>query len=58
MFKELRRLANRYKYLTKGTNTISFLTLQETKKIPRNKTITYARITVDYQPQKKDPFRV
>ena len=34
------------------------MNLEETKKIPRDRVVTYARIVVDYQPQKTDPNRV
>ena len=54
---KLGRLAQGYKN-TKGTNTIRFMNKQMIKKIPSNCTITYARIVVNYQPQKKDPNRV
>ena len=42
---------------TKGTNTIVFLDHDGICTIPTNKTITYARIVVDYRPQKEDPNR-
>ena len=32
--------------------------LDEIKTIPRDQVVTYARIVVDYRPQKKDPNRV
>ena len=56
MCKELGQLAQGHKNLTNGTNTLKFLTLDEIKMIPKNKTVTYARITVDYRPQKKRPI--
>jgi hypothetical protein len=31
---------------------------KEIKKIPQDRTVTYARIVVDYRPQKDDPNRV
>ena len=43
---------------TKGTETMRFLELDEIKNIPKDRTITYARIVVDARPQKKDPNRV
>ena len=43
---------------TKGTNTVRFLTHAEIAKIPSDCTVTYARIVVDYRPQKDDPNRV
>ena len=57
MCKELGRLAHGYGD-TKGTNTIHFMSLDEIKQIPGDRTVTYARIVVDYQPQKTDPNRV
>ena len=42
----------------KGTNTVKFLTHDEIQKIPPNRTVTYARIVIDYRPQKDDPNRV
>ena len=30
----------------------------EIKRIPKDRTVTYARIVVDYRPQKEDPNRV
>ena len=40
----------------KGTKTMRFLELDEIKNIPRDRTVTYARIVVDYRPQKKAPI--
>ena len=57
MCKELGRLAQGYGE-TAGTNTIRFLTHEEIRCIPKDRTITYARIVVDYRPQKADPNRV
>ena len=57
MAKELGRLAQGYGD-TKGTNTIRFLTHEEIRNIPADRTVTYARIVVDYRPQKDDPNRV
>ena len=37
-----------------GTNTIFFITHKD---VPKNKTVTYGRIVVDYHPQKADPHR-
>ena len=42
----------------KGTDTVQFLTHQEILAIPKDRTVTYARIVVDYRPQKDDPNRV
>ena len=57
MCNELGRLSNGYKK-TKGTRTIKFMTHEEIKKIPKDRTVTYPRIVVDYRPQKPDPNRV
>ena len=54
---ELGRLTQGYKD-TKGTNTMRFLALNEIPGIPRDRVVTYARIVVDYRPQKADPNRV
>ena len=35
-----------------------FLDLEGIKNIPKDRVVTYARIVVDYRPQKKDPNRV
>eukprot|EP00970_Alexandrium_tamarense_P017799 scaffold11398_cov137-Alexandrium_tamarense.AAC.1 len=43
---------------TKGTDTIVFLDRIGIKNIPKDRVITYARIVVDYRPQKEDPNRV
>ena len=39
-------------------NTIFVLDHEQIKRIPKSKTITYARLVVDFRPQKKDPNRV
>ena len=57
MCKELGRLAQGYGE-TEGTDTLRFLTHEETRNIPKDRTVTYMRIVVDYRPQKKDPNRV
>ena len=57
MCKELGRLTQGY-HDTKGTNTCVPLTINEIHNIPADRTITYARIVVDYRPQKADPYRV
>ena len=54
MCKELGRLAQGYGD-TKGTNTIRFMNLSEIKDIPKDRVVTYARIVVDYRPQKNSP---
>ena len=48
------RLSNGYKY-TKGTQTIKYMTHEEIKCIPGDRTVTYARIVVDFRPQKQTP---
>ena len=57
MAKEFGRLAQGWKD-TKGTNTIEFMSHEEIAKIPKGKIVTYARIVVDFRPQKEDPNRV
>ena len=42
---------------TKGMDAIFVLTRAQIKAIPKHKTITYARLVVDYRPQKEDPNR-
>ena len=41
-----------------GTNTVFFLSHDEIRNIPKDRTVTYARVVVDYRPQKEDPNRV
>eukprot|EP00804_Cyclotella_cryptica_P013531 CCRYP_017239-RA/>CCRYP_017239-RA protein AED:0.45 eAED:0.45 QI:0/0/0/1/1/1/2/0/507 len=41
-----------------GTNTIFFMSHKDIQNIPSDRTITYARVVVDYRPQKQDPNRV
>eukprot|EP00804_Cyclotella_cryptica_P020908 CCRYP_009248-RA/>CCRYP_009248-RA protein AED:0.33 eAED:0.26 QI:0/0/0/1/1/1/2/0/567 len=57
MCKELGRLAQGWNGNNR-TDTIFFMTHDEIKCIPRDRTVTYARIVVDYRPQKDDPNRV
>ena len=54
MAKELGRLAQGLPG-TEGTNTIMFMTHNDIANIPSDRTVTYARIVVDYRPQKKRP---
>ena len=42
----------------KGTNTLFVLTHEEIANIPKDRTVAYAKIVVDYRPQKEDPNRV
>ena len=58
MCKKLGRLAQGYREkraddYVKGTNTVLFMNLDEIKTIPKDQVVTYARIVVDCQPQKK-----
>ena len=39
---------------TPGTNTVFTIDLEQIKKIPSDQVVTYARIVMDYRPQKKD----
>jgi hypothetical protein len=57
MSKELGRLAQGFND-TEGTETIFLMSKDEIKEIPKDRTVTYARIVVDYRPQKADPNRV
>jgi hypothetical protein len=41
-----------------GTDTVFFMNHDEIKNIPKDRTVTYARVVVDYRPQKQDPNRV
>ena len=42
----------------KGTDTVKFMTQNQIHNIPKDKTVTYAHIFVDYRPNKTDPNRV
>jgi hypothetical protein len=57
MCKELGHLANDWEN-EEGTKTIEFMSIDEIKEIPKGCIVTYARIVVDYCPQKKDPNQV
>ena len=57
MCKELGRLAQGFED-TDGTDTVRFLTHDKIRDIPPDRTVTYARIVVDYRPQKSDPNRL
>ena len=57
MAKELGRLAQDWGTM-KGTNTIEFMSLDKIARIPKGKVVTYARIVVNFRPQKEDPNRV
>ena len=43
---------------TKGTNSMFVLSHDKIRTIPADRTVTYARIVVDYRPQKADPNMV
>jgi hypothetical protein len=43
---------------TKGTDLIFVMTHKDIINIPKDCVVTYARLVVDYRPQKKDPNRV
>ena len=53
MCKELGKISNGWKD-TEGTQTVRFLIHEEIVVIPSDRTITYARIVVNYQKQKSD----
>ena len=57
MHKELGNIAQGHGE-TKGTDTVHFLSHEQISKIPKDRTVTYARIVVDYCPQKDDPNQV
>ncbi len=42
----------------KGTTSIFVMTHEEIRKIPKTQTVTYARVVVDFQPQKADPHQI
>ena len=54
---ELDRLAQGFEDRP-GTNTIKFMTHEEIKNIPTDRTVTYAQIVVDYRAHKDDLNRV
>jgi hypothetical protein len=58
MSKELHRLAQGKPGVMKATNTIIFLSCDEIRHIPKDRTFTYARIIIDHWPQKEDPNRI
>ena len=43
---------------TRGTDTIFFMNHQEISRIPKDRTVTYLKVVVDYRPQQQDPNRV
>jgi hypothetical protein len=42
----------------KGTNSIFVMTYAEIPHIPKGQTVTYARVVVDFRPQKADPHHI
>ncbi len=42
----------------KGTNAIFVMTHTEIPNIPKDRTVTYARVVVDFRPHKEDPHRI
>ena len=58
MCKELGRLSQGFEGLVEGANTVFFVDRQQIREIPKEKTVTYARIVFDYLPQKANPRRV
>ena len=58
MSKELHRLAQGKEGVTVGTNTIFYLTHDKIRRIPKDRTVTYARIVIDHHSQKDDPNQV
>ena len=43
---------------TKGKNSIFVMNHDEIANIPKDRVVTYARVVVDFRPQKEDPNRV
>ncbi len=58
MSKELHHLAQGKEGVTVGTNMVFYLTHNEIRCIPKDRTVTYAQIVIDHRPQKDDPNRV
>ena len=58
MCKDLGTLSQGHKVLVEGTNTFFFVSHDKIRDKPPDKTVTYVRIFVDYQPQKSDSNRV
>ena len=42
----------------KSSNTVFVMTHDKIARIPKEKTVTYARVIPDYRPQKDDPYRI
>ncbi len=58
MSKERHQLAQGCPGITKGTNTIFYLSHAEILSIPNDRTVTYGRIVIYHRPQKEDPNHV
>ncbi len=58
IIKERHCLAQGCTGITKGTNTIFFLSYAYICNIPSDRTVTYTQIVIDHRPQKEDPNRV
>jgi hypothetical protein len=58
MIKELHRLAQGKPGIVKATNTIFFLSHDEIRHIPKDQTVTHARIVINHRLQKEDPNRI
>ena len=58
MSKELHRLAQGKDDVKVGTNTIFYLTHDEIRRIPKDRTVMYAQIVINHRPQKDDPNQV
>jgi hypothetical protein len=58
MSKELHHLAQGKEGVTGGTNTIFYLTHDEIRRIPKDRTVTYTQIVINHCPQKDNPNRV
>jgi hypothetical protein len=58
MSKKLHHLAQGKEGVTVGTNTIFYLTHDERRRIPKDRTVTYAQIVINHRPKKDDPNQV
>jgi hypothetical protein len=58
MSKELCRLVQGKEGTTVATNTIFFLSHDKIRRIPKDHTVTYARIVIDRWPQKDNSNRI
>jgi hypothetical protein len=55
MSNEFDQLAQGKECITVATNTIFFLSHDKIRRIPTDRTVTYACIVIDHRPQKDDP---